>query len=60
MRSYVAGRILEHHALEDIPDEKRSLFAGGVYPLQGVQATRILCFSLRTRFRGPLPCSPSS
>ena len=44
MRSDVAGRILEHHALEDVPDEKRYSFTGGVYPLQGVQATRILWF----------------
>ncbi len=40
------GRSLEHHALQDIPDEKRSLTSVGEYPLSSAWALPRSAFML--------------
>ncbi len=52
------GRILEHHALQDIPDEKRFLFSGGDYPLGSAWAFPRSAFMLPIEFTAHRAIAP--
>ena len=52
------GRILEHHALEDIPDEKRFWFSGEDYPLVSAWAFLRSAFMLPIEFTAPRAIAP--
>ncbi len=55
------GRILEHHALEDIPDEKRFWFSCGDYPLLGFVSAWAFprsAFMLPIEFTAPRAIAP--